>query len=121
MNVARLMCDRDCGEIPVVADTQAKTLVGVITDRDITCRTVAAGRNPLELTAGDCMSSPVVAVRLEMDLDVATQLMESRQIRRTPVVDQENACVGILSQADLARHAPAAAGRVLQHVSRPSA
>src|SRR5438874_1649546 len=60
--VARLMVDRNCGEIPIVASGDSGKLIGVITDRDITCRTVAQGLNPLELTAADCMSSPVVTV-----------------------------------------------------------
>ncbi len=57
--VARLMVEHDCGESPVVQSKQNMKLVGVITDRDITCRTVAVGKNPLEMTAGDCMSQPL--------------------------------------------------------------
>src|SRR5688500_17365077 len=56
--VAQLMVDHDCGEIPVVENAQTKLPIGVITDRDIVCRAVAQGLNPLDLTAADCMSKP---------------------------------------------------------------
>jgi len=72
--VARLMVEHDCGEIPIV-DAQRKP-VGVITDRDITCRTVAENRNPLELTARDCMSSPVVTVASEASVEDCCKTME---------------------------------------------
>ena len=56
--VARLMVQHNCGEIPVVdADGQ---LIGVVTDRDIVCRVLAAGKNPLEHTVQDCMSQPAI-------------------------------------------------------------
>ena len=60
--VARLMVEHDCGEIPVVQNETKKIPVGVVTDRDIVCRTVAKDRNPLDLTAADCMTRPVVTV-----------------------------------------------------------
>src|SRR5258706_15209921 len=56
--VARLMRVNDCGDIPVVEKGDGRRPIGVITDRDITCRAVAEGLNPLELTAADCMSKP---------------------------------------------------------------
>src|SRR5688500_15966494 len=56
--VARMMVDNDCGEIPVV--TVSRVPIGVVTDRDITCRTVAEGKNPLLMEAGDCMTTPCV-------------------------------------------------------------
>ena len=60
--VARMMVDNDCGEIPVVNNKESKIPVGVVTDRDIVCRTIAKDRNPLDLTAADCMSKPIVTV-----------------------------------------------------------
>lgn len=64
--VAQLMVEHDCGEIPVVANKDTKKPVGVVTDRDIVCRTVAKGTNPLDLTAADCMSQPCVTVTPDM-------------------------------------------------------
>jgi len=119
--VARLMCDYDCGEIPVVDDRNNMRVIGVVTDRDITCRSVAKGKNPLEMTADSCMSSPVVTVTPDTTVDEACRLMETHQIRRIPVVDPEQRCLGIVSQADLARNAtPMQTAEVVAEVSRPS-
>lgn len=103
--VARLMVEHDCGESPVVESKQSMKLVGVITDRDITCRTVAKGKNPLEMTAGDCMSSPCVTVTPEMSMEDCCQVMEENKVRRVPVVDENGACCGIVAQADIAQYA----------------
>ena len=102
--VAQAMVDNDCGEIPIVRSRSDKTLVGVVTDRDIVCRLVAKGRNPLEAKASDCMSSPVVAVRESTQLEECTRIMEDSQIRRVPVVNGGGMCCGIVSQADIAKH-----------------
>jgi len=118
--IARLMIECDCGEIPVVQDWQSRKLIGVVTDRDIVCRLVAAGRNPLESRARDCMSSPVVFATAETDLDECCRLMEQHRIRRLPIVDAEGRCCAILSQADIALKAPQRpAARVLRTVSEP--
>jgi CBS domain-containing protein len=120
-DVAGFMREQDCGEIPVVENFTTRKVIGVITDRDITCRAVALGRNPLDLTAKDCMSTPVVAVPPELSVEECCRVMEAKQIRRVPVVNSERACVGIVSQADLAKHASQqlTAELVLQ-VSRPT-
>lgn len=118
-DVARMMVERDCGEIPVV-DEQRKP-IGVVTDRDITIRTVAQDRNPLELTARDCMSSPVVTVTPETSVDDCCKKMEESQIRRVPVVDEAGGCCGMVAQADVAQHAPKEeTAEVVREVSRPS-
>ena len=98
--VAKLMVQNDCGEIPVV--DRAEKLIGVITDRDIVCRVVADGKNPMAHTAEQYMSQPVISVTAETPLDEIMHTMETHQIRRLPVVDAEGCCVGIIAQADLA-------------------
>jgi CBS domain-containing protein len=75
-----------------------------VTDRDIVCRLVATGKNPLDLTAQSCMSSPVISVKTGSTLDECCRLMETHQIRRVPVVDGAGVICGIVSQADIARH-----------------
>ena len=117
--VARLMVDHDCGEIPVVRDGRP---IGVITDRDIAARAVAAGRNPLEMKASDLMSTPVITVSPSTDVDDCCETMEEHQIRRVPVVDERGSCCGMVSQADIAKHASARkTAQVVKEVSRPAA
>ena len=97
--VAKMMVDNDCGEIPVLEN---KIPVGVVTDRDIVCRIVAKSINPLESTAADCMSTPVVTVPPDLDLEACSRLMEEKRIRRVPVVDENGAYCGIVALADIA-------------------
>ena len=119
MEVARMMVDHDCGEIPVVDAAGAP--IGVVTDRDITCRTVAEGRNAVLLRAADCMTSPCVTVRPDTSLAECCLVLEMNRIRRVPVVDASGACCGIVAQADIAREAPRTdAGRLVSRVSQPS-
>src|SRR4051794_9579361 len=92
--IAQLMVQHRCGEIPVVDDVDRKVPIGVVTDRDIVCRLVAKGRNPLDATAYDCMSQPAITVLVDDSLAEAVSLMERHQIRRLPVVNREGACVG---------------------------
>ena len=120
-DVAKMMDENDCGEIPVVEDEQSRKLVGVVTDRDIAIRTVAKSKNPLELTAGDCMSSPVTTVTPETDVDTCCKTMEERQIRRVPVTDDGGGCCGMVSQADVARKGTEyETAEVVRDVSQPT-
>src|SRR6266536_5293947 len=119
--VARMMVDQDCGEIPVVENTSNKVPIGVVTDRDIVCRTVAHGLNPLDLTAVDCMSKPIVTVTPDMSLEECCRIMEEKRIRRIPVVDDRGACVGMLAVADVALHTGKnVAGHIVKEVSEPT-
>ena len=119
--VARMMVDKDCGEIPVVENKSSKIPVGVVTDRDIVCRTVANGLNPLDLTAADCMTKPIVTVTPDMSLEECCRIMEEKLIRRVPVVDDRGACVGMLAVADVARHTGKnVAGHIVKEVSEPT-
>ena len=118
--VARKMVEHDCGEIPVV-DEGGKA-VGVVTDRDICCRTVAEGKNPLEMKAGDVMTSPCITVTPETDLDDCCKVMEDEQIRRVPVVDASGRCCGIVAQADIAQNVrdKSEMAEVVEKISQPT-
>jgi len=117
-DIARTMVGRDCGSVPVVGRDLA--LIGMITDRDIVVRAIAEGRNPLTLTARDCMTRPAIWIREDASLDECTDLMEARKIRRLPVVDASGALAGIVAQADVARHASRKdAGELVRDVSAP--
>jgi CBS domain-containing protein len=117
--VARMMVDFDCGEIPVVENLDTRVLAGVITDRDITCRTVAKNLNPLEMTAADSMTAnPVVTVTPDLSVEECALLMEDNKVRRLPVLDGNGACIGIVALADIvANTTKADAGDVVQEVS----
>ena len=111
------MARNDCGEIPVI-DTDDQ-IVGVVTDRDIVCRVVAEGKNPIGYTAENCMSGPVVTVRADAHLDDVLATMEKHQIRRVPVVDERDSCVGIISQADVSwAGEPTEVAELVREVSR---
>lgn len=121
-DVARMMVDCDCGCIPVVDSNDSKMPIGMITDRDITCRVVAQGRNPLELTASDAMSSTVVSVTPDTSLEDCLNLMEESQVRRIAVVDDNGKICGIVAQADVALNADGKkTAEVVQEVSRAAA
>lgn len=115
--VANLMVECDCGEIPVIDSD--KKLIGVITDRDIVCRVVAKGKNPSALTAQDAMTQPVVTVTEDTTLEDVLSLMEDHQIRRVPVLDANGSCCGIIAQADVAMVAQESeVGEMVREVSR---
>lgn len=118
-DVAKMMADENCGCLPVVENKENMRPVGTITDRDICCRTVAVGRNPLEMTAGDCMSSPVVTIAKDASIDECCSVMEEKQVRRLPVVDEAGGCCGMIAQADIALSAPERqSGDLVKEVSR---
>ena len=119
-DVAALMCENDCGAIPVL-DAEERP-VGIVTDRDIACRAVAQGKDALQMEAREVMSGPVVTVSPETSIDAACELLEANQLRRILVVDASGACCGIVAQADIARHAPKKeTAEVVRAVSKPAA
>lgn len=118
-SIARLMVVHDCGSIPICEGEATKRVVGLVTDRDIVIRAVAAGRNPVTMKASEVMSHPVASVEPDADLDTALHSMEANQVRRIPVVDHQGTMVGMLSQADVARNAaPNQSAQLVQGVSK---
>lgn len=115
--VAKLMKDGDCGEIPVC---RGEMVVGVITDRDITCRTIAENRDPLQMTAVEIMTRLVVTTTPGEDLENAIRVMEEEKVRRLPVVDQDERLVGMLSATDVVAFSERKGGELLRRVSAPS-
>jgi CBS domain-containing protein len=117
--VAQMMVEHDCGQIPLVRSTSDPKVLGVVTDRDIVSRLVALGRNPLDLRADACMSQPVITVSTDDSLEECIRVMELHRIRRVPVVDGDGLMRGIVSQADIAQHVPhASTGELVKEVSR---
>jgi CBS domain-containing protein len=105
----------------VVENLQNMLPIGVVTDRDIVCRAIALGKNPLALTVADCMSNPVITVSEDATLEKCCRLFEEHLVRRMPVVDAGGRCCGIISQADVAQYAPEEqTADVVREISRPS-
>lgn len=118
-DTARMMADYDCGCIPVVENQENKKPIGTITDRDITIRTVAVGKNPMEMTAGEVMTTQVVTVTPDSSVNECRQKMETNQIRRIVVIDENGACIGMVAQADVAIHSSdEATGNVVEEISK---
>lgn len=119
--VARMMVEHDCGAIPVVQSSDSGAPIGIITDRDITTRIVAQGKNPLEMKVQDAMTRDVVSVSPEEDIERVSRMMEEKQIRRVVVVDGDGSCVGIVAQADVALHgSDRLTGDMVEDISRPT-
>jgi CBS domain-containing protein len=115
--VAKMMIQNDCGEIPIV--DQSSRAVGVVTDRDIVCRVVAEGKNPIGHTAASTMTSPAITVRADATIDEVVSTMETHQIRRVLVEDEQGCCAGIISQADVVTGSPTRrAAELVREVSR---
>lgn len=119
--VARLMLNNDCGEIPIVDNLESRNLIGVVTDRDMVCRAVAANRNTMDTKVADVMSGDVVTISTESDIDECCDKMEEHQIRRIPVMDAKGKVCGIVAQADIARQADQRkTAEVVRDVSQPA-
>ncbi len=120
-DVAKIMRDCDCGMIPIVEQNGRKRVVGTVTDRDITIRAIAKGKNPLELTAGDVMSTNPVCISQNASDSEAGEMMSGHQIRRLLVLDDNNDLVGVVAQADIAREdSKRSVGKVVQKISKSS-
>lgn len=98
--VAKIMLDEDCGAVPVVGEDNR--LRGMVTDRDIVVRCIAQGKNPLDSKVRDIMSSDPYSVRENETIDRVFRIMSERQVRRVPVVNQNEEVIGIVAQADIA-------------------
>lgn len=115
VDAARLMREKDTGIAPV---TDGDRLVGVITDRDIAIKVVAEGKDPQSTKVDEVASQNLVTIDPQQDLDEALRLMAQHQVRRLPVVEEDGRLVGILAQADVARHADAEqTGKVVEEIS----
>lgn len=99
---AKLMGSKDIGSVPIVEDVKTRELTGIVTDRDLTLKLVAQGRDPKATICRDVMTKRVKTCRPDDDLQKALDLMTEQQIRRICVVDENNKLVGIVSQADIA-------------------
>jgi CBS domain-containing protein len=115
-DAARFMLHADAGSIPV---TDGERLIGIITDRDIAVRGVALGYGP-ETLVSELMTSGVVSAHADEPIEGAARKMGEAQVRRLPVIDDQERLVGIVSLGDLARETDEdTAGQALEGVSAP--
>ena len=114
---AQRMRSMDVGSLPVC---DGANLLGMITDRDITIRAIADGRDPAQTPVRDAMTPSVEYVFEDDDVQRAAQIMQDKQIRRLPVVNREKKLVGIVALGDIARTGnDRMSGNTLQDISDP--
>jgi CBS domain-containing protein len=119
VEAARLLAEEDIGSVPVVEP--GFQLRGILTDRDIVIRVVAAGLDA-NATRVDAVASKLVAWVYEYEpLDEAMSMMAEHQLRRLPVLDENQRLVGILAQADVVHEAKdKQAGKLIDEISQPA-
>jgi CBS domain-containing protein len=115
LDAARRMAEQSVGSLPVCGEDNR--LKGMLTDRDIVVKVLAAGKDPRAMHAGEVPTDEIVTVDVDDDVDAVMRTMKQHKIRRVPVLDNHK-LVGIVAQADLARSLPDAdVGDLLDAVS----
>lgn len=99
---AELMKSGNIGSIPVIEDERTQKLVGIVTDRDLALKVVAERRDVNATNVEAVMTRQMVTCRADDDMQKAMDAMAEHQLRRIPVVDDDNRIVGIIAQADVA-------------------
>jgi CBS domain-containing protein len=117
---ARLMREHDCGVIPVVEDEDSRTLVGVVTDRDIALRGVGEGRGP-DVPVRELMTRGPQSCSPDDDIRDVEKVMKEKKVRRVPIIDAAGHLVGIIAQADVAIRVgnEQELGELVEHISEP--
>jgi CBS domain-containing protein len=115
---AERMKSENVGSLPVCLESR---LLGALTDRDITVRVTAEGRDPRTTLVRDAMSHPVVTIRPQQELAEAEQLMHDHQVRRLPVVEQDGRLVGYVTLGTIAKRDgdERTVGKVFKGISQP--
>ena len=120
-DAAMKMKDLDVGAIPVC---DGQKLTGLVTDRDITVRAIAEGRNPADMKVSEIMSGDIAYCFEEDDIEKAAEVMESKQIRRLPILNRDKKLAGIISLGDISvrseRRGKQKAAEALEDISEPS-
>jgi CBS domain-containing protein len=113
---ARRMLEMDVGSLPVL---DGKAVAGMVTDRDITIRGVAAGMIPQESLVADVMTAEVRCCRVDDSVEQVMDEMGDLQVRRLPVLDANNEIVGIVALGDIATRQSAHTDETLREISTP--
>jgi CBS domain-containing protein len=116
VDAARMMATMDVGSLPICGP-EGK-LVGMLTDRDIVVRCLAAGDDPSAVTAGELAEGKPTYVAADADISEVLRVMQEQQIRRVPVIEDRQ-LVGIISQGDISLSAaPSATGETVAQISQ---
>ncbi len=102
-DAAQAMKSRDCGVIPIADESDR--LVGIVTDRDICLRAVAENKDPGSTRLEEVMTREVLTCREDEDLDSILDKMERKKVKRIAVVNDQNRCIGIISEKDIGQSA----------------
>lgn len=113
---AKRMQEMNVGSLPVL---DGKAVAGMVTDRDIAVRGVAAGMIPQESLVADVMTAEVRVCRADDSIEKVMKEMGDRQVRRLPVLDANNEIVGIVALADIATRQSAHTDETLREISTP--
>lgn len=117
--ISQMMVEHDCGMIPVVDNLTELRLIGVVTDRDIVCRSLGKGLDPFLMSASDVMTYPVISATLDSTVEQCCHLMEENHVRRIPVTDGYDKVCGIVSLADIVAKKDNFITEVVKEVSAP--
>jgi CBS domain-containing protein len=101
-DVAQMMKSKNVGSIPVIQNRENRELIGILTDRDLTLKVIAAGRDPARTTIREVMKHNPITCQESDNVQKALDVMASHQVRRIPVIDQSRRIVGIIAQGDVA-------------------
>ena len=120
LSVAQLMKTEDIGPVLIIDNEESKRLVGIVTDRDLALKVVAEGRDPQTTKVEEVMTRKLVTCRADDDVENAMTAMAKYQLRRIPVVDNDDRLVGIISQADVATRVgePEKTAEVVREISQ---
>jgi CBS domain-containing protein len=118
--VAQLMKKEDIGPVLIVDNERNRTLVGIVTDRDLALKVVGDGRDPQNTRVEEVMTRKLVTCRADDNVEKAMNAMAQYQLRRIPVVGENMKLVGIISQADVATRVdePDKTGEVVKEISQ---
>ena len=118
--VAKMMKREDIGPVLIVDSERSKTLVGIVTDRDLAIKVVGEGRDPNNTKVEDVMTRKLVTCHADDNVENAMKAMAQYQLRRIPVVDENMKLVGIISQADVATRVdePERTAEVVREISQ---
>lgn len=121
VKAAQLMKSSDIGSVPVVENNENRKLVGIVSDRDLAIRVVGEGCDSSKIKVKDVMTKKVLTCHATDDAQKAVDLMADNQLRRIPIVDNNDQVIGIIAQADVATrlNQPQKTAEVVKDISEP--